>query len=45
MNRVGDSQKDWGQEFQRIGEALEKSWRPAWEEMTRGLESGRSGED
>ena len=41
MDRVGDNRTDWGSEFQRMGEALEKSWRRAWEEVTRELERRR----
>ena len=38
-NRFGDKRTDWDKEFHRIGEALEKSWRLAWEEVMRELES------
>ncbi|CAI9584116.1 unnamed protein product, partial [Staurois parvus] len=45
VGRVGDSLIDWDREFQRMGKALEKSWRRAWEEETRELESRRSWEE
>ena len=41
-NREGDRWIDWGKEFHRLGEALEKSRRRAWEQVMRELESRRS---
>ena len=34
---VGNSQIDWSREFERMGEPLGKSQRPAWEEVLREL--------
>lgn len=45
MDKFGDSLTDWGREFQRMGEAREKSWRRIWEEVMRELESRRSWEE
>ena len=42
---VGAGRTYWSREFQRMGEALEKSWRPAWEKATSELESRRSWEE